>query len=153
MPSKRLLLATPVLFVVACGAPLPSPETTTTPATPRPVPSATASQTAAIDPKPEVSIAAGLVPRMRPEELAEQVIDRIHAMERQAGRVEMPPRIIAIRAEKAAEGIEWRVDAEGTFTSRRPRATPPPVAASGYFVISDADGSVLGFGYPSRWIG
>lgn len=151
MPSKRLLCVTAVLFVVACAAPLPSRETSTSRATPLPVPSATASHAATAD-KPEVSIAAGLTPRMRPEELAEQVIDRIHAMEREAGRVETPPRIIAVRAEKAADGIEWRVDAEGTFTSPRPRVTPLPVAPSGYFVISDADGSVLGFGFPSRRI-
>jgi hypothetical protein len=150
MRMKHLVLAAPILFAVACAAPTPTPQPTTARATPLPSPSATASASDANvgEPSPSVLIAAGLTPRLAPRDVADLVIGRIHDMERQVGRVVTPPRVITIRAIAAADGIEWRVDAEGTFTSARPRGSPSPVAASGYFVILDADGSVIGFGFP-----
>jgi hypothetical protein len=69
-------------------------------------------------------------------------------MEDWVGQVAKPPRIVSIQARAVGSGIQWTVRAEGTFTSGRPRVSPVPVAASGYFVISDADGTVLGFGFP-----
>jgi hypothetical protein len=146
---KQLLLLV-MVFLAACAAPRPTPAPSTSLTNPSPPPSATASPSPATVPElsPAISIAAGLIPRLTPEEVAEQVVDRIHSMEREVGQIVKPPRILAIRATAAEGGIVWRVEAEGTFTSGRPRVSPPPVAASGYFVISDADGMVIGFGFP-----
>lgn len=112
-----------------------------------------------------VSIDRGLSPRMRPEQVAAIVINQIHGMERLAGRVVVAPRILRITATSAAAvsrlepgagepgqpelGIEWVVRAEGTFTTNRgPVSGAASVAGSGFFQISDGDGSVVGMGFP-----
>jgi hypothetical protein len=149
MRIKQLALLA-LMLLAACAAPRPTPAPATLPTNPSPPPFATVSPSTATvrEPSPAISIAAGLIPRLTPEEVAEQVVDRIHSMEREAGQIVKPPKILAIRATATEGGIEWRVEAEGTFASGPPRVSPPPVAASGYFVISDADGTVIGFGFP-----
>jgi hypothetical protein len=98
-------------------------------------------------------------------EVSTIVLAQIHAMETTQGRVVTPARIVSITATTSAgvarlepdagqrqppdPGIEWLVQAEGTFTNER---TPPGaaamVASSGFFVIADGDGSIIGFGFP-----
>jgi hypothetical protein len=148
--THQLVLSALVLLAAACAAPRPTPAPATSPTNLSPQPSATVSSSPATvrDPNPAISIAAGITPRLTAAEVAELAVDRIHSMERTVGQVVKPPRVLAIRATGVEGGIEWRVDAEGTFTSGRPRVSPPPVAASGYFIISDADGMVIGFGFP-----
>jgi len=114
---------------------------------------------------PIVSIDPGLAPRMTPYGVAHEVMNRIKAMEQMAGRVAAPPRIVSMTATSAAGisrlepnagsgqlpagGIAWLVRAEGTFTTNRyPPGAEPPVATSGFYVLSDADGSVMSFGFP-----
>jgi hypothetical protein len=93
---------------------------------------------------PVVTIDPGITPRMTPEQVESTVIAQIHAMEAMVGYVVRPARILTVTA---TAGIRWRVQAEGTFTSNRPRGSPA-VAATGYFVLNDADGGVIEFGYP-----
>lgn len=112
-----------------------------------------------------VVIEAGLTPRMRPDDVAAIAFRQIAAMESMAGRVVAAPRIWRLTATTAAgivrlepgagqgdpmpEGINWLVRAEGTFTTNRgPVGGAAGVAASGFFIISDANGDILGFGYP-----
>jgi hypothetical protein len=114
---------------------------------------------------PLVHIDGGITPRMTPDQVAATAIERIHAMEQTVGHAAKPPRILSMTAttaagvarlepnlglgQPAAPGVQWLVRAEGTFTNiRTPPGAKPAVASSGYFVISDADGGVLGFGFP-----
>jgi hypothetical protein len=150
MRTSQITVFAMVLTVVGCAAPRPIPSRAVTPSnqpatTP---PSRSASPSSVVEPVPAISIDAGLTPRLTPDEVATQVIHRIHAMEDWVGQVTKPPRVVSIQARAVDGGIQWTVRAEGTFTSGRPRVSPLPVAASGYFVISDADGTVLGFGFP-----
>jgi hypothetical protein len=115
-------------------------------------------------PGPVVRIEEGVSPRMSPNEVSDLVIERLQAMEQAVGHAATPPRILSMTATTAAgiarlephagqgqapaPGIEWLVRAEGTFVNNRtPPVAEPMVATSGYFVISDADGSILGFGF------
>ena len=142
-------LAAGLLFA-GCAAPRPTPEPTASQASHAPSPSPSEPPSPAIEPEasPEISIEAGITPRMTPEDVAAVVIDQIHSMERMVGHIVAPPRILSMRATTAEGGIHWQVRAEGTFFSPRPRTSPPPIAASGHFLISDADGTVVGFGFP-----
>jgi hypothetical protein len=111
----------------------------------------------------EVSIGTAAALHRSAGAVADQVVGLIHDSEASLGRTLAPIRIIrvtAIDSNRVAEvepgaGVEvgpppttvWVVRAEGTFTSNRPR-NGPISAASGYYVISDKDGSVIGFGFP-----
>ncbi|MEW6224564.1 MAG: hypothetical protein AB1627_08025 [Chloroflexota bacterium] len=114
---------------------------------------------------PVVRIEEGVSPRMSPDEVSDLAIERVHEMEQAIGRAATPPRILSVTATTAAgiarlepragqgrapaPGIQWLVRAEGTFVNNRtPPGAEPMVATSGYFVIADADGSILGFGFP-----
>jgi hypothetical protein len=114
---------------------------------------------------PTVVIESGLSPRMTADQVEGIVLHQIHIMEFGVGRVVRPARIIAVTATTAAGvarlepqsgfglpppvGIEWLVRAEGTFTNDRvPPGGHPMVDASGYFIVGDADGAILGFGMP-----
>lgn len=115
-------------------------------------------------PGPVVRIEPGVSPRMTPDQVGTVAVEQIHEMERAVGHVAKPARIISVTATTAAgvarlepdsgqgpplAGVEWLVRAEGTFTNNRtPPGAEPMVATSGYFVISDADGGVVGFGFP-----
>lgn len=116
-------------------------------------------------PGPVIRIDDGVTRRMAPNDVAELVLERIHAMEATLGHTEKPARIISVTATTAggvarlgpdagrgdapALGVQWVVRAEGTFINdRMPPGAEPMVATSGYFVISDLDGSVIGFGFP-----
>ncbi len=114
---------------------------------------------------PVVTIEAGLTPRMTAEQVEAVALQQILRMESLVGAVVRPPGILAVTAttvagvasleprsghqEPPAPGIQWLVRAEGTFTNNRtPPGASPMVAATGFFVIGDADGGVIGFGFP-----
>jgi hypothetical protein len=114
---------------------------------------------------PVVAVDPGLQPRMSPAQVAAIVLERIDAMEEIAHRVVAVPRIIRMtltRADqvtrvepRAGQGPSdmsgvWVVWAAGTFVTQHGRAVVGPfqTAASGSFVISDADGSIVSFGFP-----
>lgn len=114
---------------------------------------------------PVVRVEPGLLPRMTADQVAEVAVRQLRQMEKSAGRTAAPARVLSmtattaegvVRLEPAAgqdslltAGIVWLVRAEGTFTNNR---TPPGaeslVAPSGYFIISDADGGIVGSGFP-----
>lgn len=101
------------------------------------------------EPGPIVDVSPGLKPLMHPDEVADHAIYWIHVMEKQVGRVVTPAKVLRLSAtSRPGVGIVWRVTAEGTFTTDRGFAVGPRVAASGYWVIADADGSVIEFGFP-----
>lgn len=97
-----------------------------------------------------IAIDAGISPRLTPDEVAAQALVHIDGMERMAGQVARPPKIVSIRASSGAWGVQWHVRAEGTFVVMRPGrgSTRPAPAGSGYFLISDADGLIVGYGLP-----
>jgi hypothetical protein len=112
-----------------------------------------------------ITIEAGLAPRMAAEEVEALALRHIHLMEGMVGTVVRPARILSVTAttasgvatlepkagqqEPPAAGIQWLVRAEGTFTnSRTPPGASPMTAATGYFVLDDADGSIINFGFP-----
>jgi hypothetical protein len=114
---------------------------------------------------PVVTIEAGLTPRMTPEEVEAVAIQQIHLMEGMVVAAVQPPKILAITATTASgvetlepgsghqappvPGIQWLVRAEGTFTNDRgPSGASQAIAPTGYFVIDDADGGVIGYGFP-----
>ena len=114
---------------------------------------------------PVVRIDEAVSPRLTPAQVADIAIGRIHEMEQVAGRAAKPARVLNITATTpagvprlepragqggaAVPGVLWLVRAEGTFTnSRTPPGAEPMVATSGYLVISDADGGILGLGFP-----
>jgi hypothetical protein len=101
------------------------------------------------EPGPIIEVATGLTPRMHPDEVTEQAIDRIRRMEEQVGRAVAPARVLRMTATtRAGVGVVWQVTAEGTFTTNRGLSDEPRVAGSGHWVIADADGSVIEFGFP-----
>ena len=118
------------------------------------------------EPAPAViSVEPGLRPTLTAEQVAGIVIDHIRSDERAAGRVVAPARIVRMsvttwsgaariepnagRPDPPSNEAVWVVRAFGTFTTQRGRNGAQPAAAgSGYYVIADADGSVLGFGFP-----
>jgi hypothetical protein len=114
---------------------------------------------------PVISVDPGLDPVMTPEQVAGIVIAHIHNNEQVAGRVVAPARIVRMtvttpggvsRVEPnagqpgvAAPDIVWVVRAFGTFTTRRGlRENGPKIAGSGFYVIADGNGSIMGFGFP-----
>ena len=114
---------------------------------------------------PVISVDPGLTPRLSPEQVAGIVFGQIESSERAVGRVVAPARIVrmTVTTSGAAGRVEpgtgsdvrmpnsivWVVRAFGTFTNRRtPPGGEPGVAGSGFYVIADADGSILGFGFP-----
>ena len=114
-------------------------------------------------PGPTVRIEAGVSPRMTPDQVAAAALERIHAMERTVGHVAKQAQIVSMTATTAAgvarleprhggastPGTLWLVRAEGTFANNRtPPGGEPLFATTGFFVISDVDGSVLEFGFP-----
>ena len=54
----------------------------------------------------------------------------------------------APRLEAAVTGPVWVVRAMGTFGTRRGPQLEPRIAESGFFVISDRDGTILATGFP-----
>jgi hypothetical protein len=105
--------------------------------------------------RPMVTIPAGLRPRMTPAEVEQLALEQIHSMEQMAGVVLRPARVLRITANAGGvaapgfDGVTWLVDAEGTFaTNRGPVAGAVPPAPTGHFEISDADGTIVGFGFP-----
>lgn len=137
MPRPRrtaVLIAFVVLLVTGCGS------------------------TDLVPPGPILDIPAGLHPRLTVADVSAIAFRQIHGMEAMAGRVLRPPRIVRITANRggpAAPGFDpvtWIVVAEGTFTTNRggPSAHPVfPLAATGRFEISDADGGIIGMGFPA----
>jgi len=116
-------------------------------------------------PGPVIRTEQGVAPRMAPDLVESIALQHIRGMEQAVGHVAKPARIISMTATTAvgvarlepgagggqpsAAGVEWLVRAEGTFTNERtPPGAAPMVATSGFFVISDADGSLVGFGFP-----
>lgn len=114
---------------------------------------------------PVIKIDAGLTPRMSAEQVEAVALNEIHAMESMVGAAVRAPRIVTITAttnsgveklepgsghgDPPALGIQWLVRAEGTFTNNRtPPGANPMVAATGFFIIGDADGGIVGFGFP-----
>lgn len=77
--------------------------------------------------RPTVTIPAGLRPRMTPAEVEQFALGHIQAMERIAGVVLRPARVLRITAIAGGaaapgfDGVTWRVDAEGTFARNRGR--------------------------------
>jgi hypothetical protein len=135
--ASRLLTAVVLLATLACGQP----------DTPPPPPHQ-------ID---------GVEPRHTPEEIAEIALDRIAAAAANYGEV-APARILSLTATTAArvshfepgavferpspDVIVWIVRAEGTFGTRRGPELAPSTGSSGFFLLSDEDGSVIGTGFP-----
>jgi hypothetical protein len=117
---------------------------------------AACSPTVVVPPGPVLDIPEGLHPRLTVADVSAIVIGQIHSMETIAGRVLRPPRILRITANRggqAAPGFDpvtWIVKAEGTFATNRggPSGGAIPAAPTGQFEIADADGSILGFGFP-----
>jgi hypothetical protein len=112
--------------------------------------------TVVVPPSPIVDIPQGLHPRMTVADVSAIAFREIHMMETIAGRVLRPPRILRVTANRggpAAPGFDpvtWIVVAEGTFaTNRGPSPRPVPLMApTGQFEISDADGNLVGWGFP-----
>jgi hypothetical protein len=112
--------------------------------------------TVVVPPGPILDIPTGLHPRLTVADVSGIVIGEIHSMEASAGRVHRPPRILRITANRggqAAPGFDpvtWIVEAEGTFATNRggPNGGVIPAAPTGQFEIADADGSILGSGFP-----
>src|SRR3990170_3562974 len=111
--------------------------------------------------EPTVSVQAGLTPRLDAstvQKIAEQHLASMQTMaaggqaiavheisavggDPMAGREPAPP------VEADASGIRWVVRATGTFVGQRvPPGNPPIVADTGYLIIDDATGEVVGMG-------
>lgn len=98
---------------------------------------------------PVVVIPSGATARMTATQVADRVLSLIRGNEVAVGHVLKPARILSEIASGAAPTIVWLVRAEGTFTNNRTGpGGSPGTATSGYYRISDADGSILEFGFP-----
>ena len=97
-----------------------------------------------------VHIPPGVTPRMTSEAVALIVEERVHEMEREAGRVVAPFAITSMDVSaRPPEGLVWTVRATGTFAASRPaRGAGVEVAGSGTLVIADATGAIIEFGFP-----
>ena len=118
------------------------------------------------DPGPPIAVDAGLAPIMTPDRVAAIVLGHIRSDEALIGRALAPPRILRMtvttsdrvnRVEpNAGNGpqqpggpfIVWVIRAQGTFATRRGRGPEPISASTGFYVIADADASVISFGFP-----
>ncbi|HET7031242.1 MAG TPA: hypothetical protein VFI34_12075 [Candidatus Limnocylindrales bacterium] len=114
---------------------------------------------------PVIAIDPGLHPVRTADEVAAIVLRAIHANEIGLGRVLSPARIIRMsvtlasrvraiepnagQGQPAANRTVWVVRAFGTFTTNRgPANAQLDAAGSGYYVIDDGDGSIMGDGFP-----
>jgi hypothetical protein len=107
-----------------------------------------------------------LTPRMTADEAVVVAMTSLAAMARGAANANLAtsvdPRIIKVSLRRAsdarsvesssagdptAKGLVWIVRAEGTFLTNRGLG-PPRVWPSGYFIIDDATGGILGDGMP-----
>jgi hypothetical protein len=113
--------------------------------------------TVVVPPGPILDTPPGLQSRLTVADVSAIAFSEIHMMETIAGRVLRPPRILRVTANRggpAAPGFDpvtWIVFAEGTFaTNRGPsQRVVPLMAPTGQFEISDADGSILSWGFPA----
>jgi hypothetical protein len=115
---------------------------------------------------PDVRVDPGLSPHMPPDQVSEVAMGQLRLMEQWAGRTAASARVLSMTATTAegvvrlepaagagssltASVVVWLVRAEGTFTNvRTPPGVEPMIARSGYLIISDADGSIIGSGFP-----
>jgi hypothetical protein len=113
---------------------------------------------------PSVSIAPGLTPRLGSADAAKLAQSNIALMARSvaANETSTVTKIMAVRGDQIdaaqpgagsatgdqADDIYWIVRASGTFVARRGPAGGDRVYPSGYILISDATGDVVGFGMP-----
>jgi hypothetical protein len=111
-----------------------------------------------------ISIDSTLHPRLTPGQVADLAVAEIGRNEAILGRTLAPVRLLSItavpgeriddvepgaaRLAPPVTGIVWVVRAEGTLATDRGLASPRPSATSGYYLVLDADGSVLGMGFP-----
>lgn len=114
-------------------------------------------------PEPTVSIQAGLAHRLdvsTVQGIAEQHLGSMQTMAA-GGQAIAIQKISAVAADRVtsveaaapvetdATGIRWVVRATGTFVGQRvPLGNPPIVADTGYLIIDDATGEVVGMGMP-----
>jgi hypothetical protein len=116
-------------------------------------------------PSPTISIASGVEPRLTPTEAIAIAQNDIALMARSVGAAESSTVLKATAARGAdvdsvepgagtaegeqAESVYWVVRARGTFVGARgPAGSSDRVAATGYIVIDDATGDVVGMGLP-----
>jgi hypothetical protein len=93
--------------------------------------------------------------RMTSAQVESIVLDQIHGMERMLGHLVAPARVTRMVMRQGGpsapgfDAVRWYVEAQGTFVSNRgPAAKLIGPAASGHFEIQDADGSIVGMGFP-----
>lgn len=114
--------------------------------------------------EPTTSIAQGLRPNLDPstvQQIAEQHLASMQTMAAGQGPAAVVQRISAVAADRVATleaaapvelevaGIRWVVRATGTFVGLRvPPGQPPIVNDTGYIIIDDATGEVVGMGMP-----
>jgi hypothetical protein len=114
-------------------------------------------------PEPTVSVQAGLAPKLdvsTVQAIAEQQLASMQTMAA-GGQTIAIQKISAVGADRVtgveaavpvetdATGIRWVVRATGTFVGQRvPPGNPPIVADTGYLIIDDATGEVVGMGMP-----
>jgi hypothetical protein len=105
----------------------------------------------------EVSIASGVEPRMTPAEAVAVVRERLGPAATVTSLRGLARGSDVARFEPAAGrplgaeniGPVWLVRANGRFVGGHgPPGSAPVEADSGYYVVSDADGGVLGMGLP-----
>ncbi|MGH2455498.1 MAG: hypothetical protein ACRDHD_04495 [Candidatus Limnocylindria bacterium] len=113
-----------------------------------------------------VSIPASMAVRLTPAKVVEIATGRLDSMETMTNPDKQTRRdLISVSASLGTnvpeivgrpEGVEtgtegrvyWVVRAEGTFTTFRGRLREPIVATSGYILIDDGTGLVVGMGWP-----
>ena len=111
-----------------------------------------------------VEITPGVRPRMSSGQVADRVAAAIRSSEQQLGRALAPAAIDQMTATTAdqvstleptspnldvpANAIVWVIRARGTFVGLHRPVADAPASETGYFVISDADGTTLAPGFP-----
>jgi hypothetical protein len=111
-----------------------------------------------------VDISEGVKPLMSSCDVADRVAVAIRASEEEVGRALVPAAIDRMTAttadqvsglEPAAPGLDvpanaivWVVRARGTFVGLHRPVAQAPMSETGFFVISDADGTTLATGFP-----
>ena len=105
-----------------------------------------------------VRVAASLQPRLEPAAVAQIVRSKL-------GPTAVIQRVVMVASDAEVSAVEsnagrragapgafgpvWVVRARGPFVGRHvPPGNPPVRSATGYFVISDATGNILGMGMP-----
>ncbi len=111
------------------------------------------------------TVAPGLLPQMTPDAVAEIATSRMDSMASAAGRATGTGRIeqmAAIRyadialfesrlvpeTGEAGEQLVWYVRGSGTWSTQRGRGSKLRVADTGYLIIEDQSGTVVGMGFP-----